>query len=160
MLNPVFQRPASLPQLAMPSAVTDAIRPYLRNLIDQIDGPTAAIATDAWWSDLLPADAATIHCSTDLTAGMTVLCVNRLRGLLPVDWLSAAGASVIYAEAAQHHARHFARPRFGPLDVTGTLWTAGLSTIDVHRPVIDAVDGRWELAIGRARPTPRQLIPE
>lgn len=138
----------------MPTRVTDAIRPYLRNLLDHADGPVAVFATDRWWSGLLPPDVVTIDSADDLGPGTTAVCVNRLRGLLPIDWLATTGASLIYAEAAHHHPRGRGRPRFGSVDITGELWTAGLSTIDIHRPTIDGDDGSWELAIGRARPTP------
>jgi|GEM_PF-2063115 len=142
----------------MPTTVTAAIRPYLRNLLDQVDGPIVAVATDQWWADLLPDDVAMLG-DSELTTGTTVVSVNRLRGLLPLDWLAGSGASLIYAEPASHHPRPLARPRFDAVDITGELWAAGLSSVDIHRPVIACADGRWELAIGRARPTPRQVIP-
>jgi len=143
----------------MPTTVTDAIRPYLRNLLDQVDGPIVALATDSWWSDLLPSDVAILG-DAELATGTTVVSVNRLRGMLPFDGLAASGASLVFAEPANHRPRPLGRPRFAAVDITGELWAAGLSTVDIHRPVIDCADGRWELTIGRARPTPRQVIPD
>lgn len=146
-------------QLALPSTVTDAMRPYIRNLLDQVEGPLVTAGTDEWWVDLLPADVVLIDTDADLIDGATVVSVNRLRGLLPLSWIAASGASIVYAEAAAHHPRPLTRARFSSIDVTGVLWAAGLSTVDVHRPMIDCPDGKWELAIGRARPTPPQILP-
>lgn len=154
---------ASRSQLALPNTVTDRLREFLAALIDDIEGPAITAGADTWWSDIAEGLAPAASAPSNL------LVVNRLRSIAPFDrattsWLHdglGTAGRLFFVEATRHHPERLRATRFTPFDATGTLWAAGLSVIDVHRPVVESGDGGWEFAIGRARVTPvRKLTNE
>ena len=128
-------------------ALQSELRPHIQRLLERVEQPAVTLRTDDWWSDLAP----DLSERNDTGAvPQTIVAIDALRSTpSPVAPLAEDGR-VLFIEVVSC-------PDVADFDVSGFLWSSGISVIDVVRPVIEA-DGPWEFAIGIGRNTPvRQM---
>lgn len=142
-------------------ALQAQLRPDLERLLDRLESPAVALRRDEWWAGLAPdlterGPASTPDSSETPPAlgesfPATIVAVDALRTTAsPVAPLAEDGR-LLFAEVVDG-------PGVAAFDVSGFLWSSGMSVIDIVRPVIES-DGSWEFAIGIARHTPIRQNP-
>jgi len=144
-------------RLGFPDAVREARRELLVWHMDRLTGSKGAPEIAWWWSDvaaghdvtlLEPGDKPTSEIGAVI--GVDQLRHNHLQMLALAHSLGPMGR-MVFSEIATFDSR---RNNVDHLDVTASIWRAGLTVIDVDRVPVSTPSGTWKLVGGIARITP------